>query len=144
MKTQYYCFEKGYTKLKSSSKKLSWRWWKWWIFETFLSSLGRKGLHSVQKNQQQRRADTFVFCSDCSCQNFTIMLHIIHRFPKLIFLKTLLLSPQVERCSEVLIVDATYKSNMYKFPLLNAIGISNTYGDHYNKNTVNNRSLMNF
>ena len=33
---------------------------------------------------------------------------------------------------------------MYKFPLLNAIGISNTYGDHYNKKGVNNRSLMNF
>ncbi|CAG8670966.1 7896_t:CDS:1, partial [Ambispora gerdemannii] len=28
-------------------------------------------------------------------------------------------------CSEVLILDATYKTNLYKLPLINAVGVSN-------------------
>lgn len=32
---------------------------------------------------------------------------------------------QVATCPEVLMVDATYKTNLYKLPLINAVGVSN-------------------
>lgn len=47
---------------------------------------------------------------------------------------------------EVLIVDATYSTNVFKLPLINAIGVSSVYGQHYAEypSTGTNRALKNF